>query len=176
MKILLVAYDNDAYTHRFPQGLGYIAAMLKNSGHEIVIYNQDYHHYPDSHLTEFLDKNRFNVIGVSVIAGYYQYKKLLKISEAINKSCQKPFYVIGGHGPSPEPEFFIRKTGANAIVIGEGEETIVELLDALACRRELGGIKGIAYRDGDEVIINERRPLIKNMYEATQFCTFRAID
>ena len=86
MRILLVVYDNDSYIHWFPQGLAYIAAVVRKEGYDVEIYNQDKHHYPDEHLTEHLDKNNFDIIGVSVIAGYYQYRKLLKISDAINRS------------------------------------------------------------------------------------------
>lgn len=165
MRILLVVYDNGSYIHWFPQGLAYIAAVLLKEGYEVEIYNQDVNHWPDEHLTEYLDKNRFNVVGVSVIAGYYQYRKLLKISDAINKSKNRPFYIIGGHGPSPEPEFFIKKTQADAIVIGEGERTIIELMKALANKESLAPIKGIAYGEGEKVVINERRSLIRNIDE-----------
>ena len=44
MKILLVVYDNDSYIHWFPQGLGYIAAVARQAGHEVKIYNQDQQH------------------------------------------------------------------------------------------------------------------------------------
>ena len=127
------------------------------------IYNQDVNHYPEEHLTEYLNENKFDVIGVGIIAGYYQYRKLLKISDAINKSRNRPFYILGGHGPSPEPEFFIKRTEGDAVVIGEGEITIVELLSAIRNHRPLDSVKGIAYRTGDKVIINERRPLIKDV-------------
>lgn len=163
MRILLVIYDNGSYIHWFPQGMAYIAAVLQKEGYDIEIYNQDQFHYPDEHLTEYLDKNKFDVVGVSVIAGYYQYKKLLKISGAINASKNKPYYIIGGHGPSPEPEFFLKKTKADAVVIGEGEETIVELLNAIESRNSLTNIKGITFWEGDKVIINERRPLIADI-------------
>ena len=163
MKILLVAYDDDSYAHRFPQGLGYIAAALIKEGHEVVIYNQDKYHYPDQHLTGYLDENKFDIVGLGIVGGYYQYKKLLGISKAINKSKNRPFYILGGHGPSPEPEFYMRRSQANAVVIGEGEITIVELVDAIANKQSLSGIKGIAYLDGDKIVINERRPLIKNI-------------
>lgn len=163
MKVLLVVYDNESYIHWFPQGLAYIASVLKNKGYYVEIYNQDVHHYPDEHLTEYLNKNRFDVIGVSVIAGYYQYRKLLKISDAINSSKHRPFYTLGGHGPSPEPEYFIKKTKADVIVIGEGEETIVELMEAIENHTSLRTIKGIAYRDGDKTVINKRRSLIKDI-------------
>src|SRR3990167_3392365 len=111
LKVLLVVYDNESYIHQFPLGLGYIGAVLEREGYDVEIYNQDMYHYPEEHLTGYLDKNKFDFIGISVIAGYYQYRKLLKISEAINKSRQRPYYILGGHGPSPEPEFFLKKTG-----------------------------------------------------------------
>jgi radical SAM superfamily enzyme YgiQ (UPF0313 family) len=163
MRILLVVYDNESYIHWFPQGLAYIAAVIQKEGYDVEIYNQDLHHYPNEHLTEYLNKNRFDVIGFSVIAGYYQYKKLLKISDAINKSKNRPFYIIGGHGPAPEPAFFLMKTKADAIVIGEGEETIIELLDAIGNHKPLRNVKGIAFCEEDKVLVNSRRTLIRDI-------------
>ncbi len=163
MKVLLVVYDNDSYISQFPVGTAYVAAILLKQGYEVEIYNQDIHHYPDSHLTNYLDNNKFDVVGISVIAGYYQYQKLLSLSEAINQSKNRPFYIIGGFGPSPEPEYFLKKTGADAVVIGEGEETAVELFDAIAHKKSLTGIKGIAYRDGSKVKVNPRRSLIADI-------------
>ncbi|MGD9823970.1 B12-binding domain-containing radical SAM protein [Desulfobacter sp.] len=164
MRILLVVYDNDSYIHWFPQGLAYIAAVLKKDGYDVEIYNQDLHHYPDEYLTAYLDRNKFDIIGVGIIAGYYQYKKLLNISRAIEKSKQRPEqFIIGGHGPSPEPEYFLEKTGADVAVIGEGEETVLELFDAFATHKPLDRINGIAYRNGGKVVFNPRRELIKDI-------------
>ena len=163
MRILFVVYDNGSYIHQFPMGLAYIASVLLKDGYDITIYNQDMHHYPDIHLTQYLNKNTFDVVCISIIAGYYQYKRLVSISNAINESKNRPIYILGGHGPSPEPEFFLRKTKADIVVIGEGEETIRELMDALANRKSLEGLKGIAYRQGDKVVINQRRPLINEV-------------
>lgn len=163
MRILLVVYDNESYVHWFPQGLAYVASVLQKNGYEIEVYSQDMNHYPDEHLTEYLNKNKFDVVGISVIAGYYQYRKLLKISDAINRSKNKPLYIIGGHGPSPEPEYFLKKTKADVAVIGEGEETIIELMKAVGNNKALTSVKGIAFREEDKIIINERRNLVKDV-------------
>lgn len=163
MRILLIVYDNGSYMHCFPQGLAYISAVLVKEGHEVEIYSQDKFHYPEEHLTEYLNKNRFDVAGVSVIGGYYQYRKLLMISEAINKAKHKPFYIIGGHGPSPEPEFFLKKTNADVVVIGEGENTAVELINAIERGKPITDIKGIAFLQDERVKINPRRPLIEDI-------------
>lgn len=89
MKILMVVYDNDSYISYFLQGLAYLASAARNAGHEIAVYQQDVFHWPDNHLTEYLDNNHFDVVEVSVIGGYYQYRKLLKISAAINASKKR---------------------------------------------------------------------------------------
>ena len=163
MKVLLVVYDNDSYIHWFPQGLAYIASALRNAGHDVVIYNQDQYHYPEAHFTDYLTHNRFDVVGVSVIAGYYQYQKLLKISEAINRVPNRPYYMIGGHGPSPEPEYFLKKTNADVVVIGEGEITGVELLAALENKGDLSSVDGIAYLDGGRLVTTKPRELVKDL-------------
>ncbi len=164
MRILLVVYDNDSYISYFPVGTAYIASVLRKEGYEVEIYNQDVHHYPEEHLTDYLNNNKFDIIGLGVIAGYYQYRKLLKISKAINASKNKPeYYILGGHGPSPEPEYFLKKTEADIAVIGEGEETIVDLLNAISNKKPFNRIKGIAYRNGNQVILNDSRPLIHDI-------------
>lgn len=163
MRILLVVYDNASYTHVFPMGLGAISAVLEKAGYDIEVYSQDLHHYPDEHLTQYIDENDFDVIGVSVIAGYYQYRKLLKLSEAINRSKKRPFYVLGGYGPTPEPKFFLDKTGADVIVMGEGELTVLELLNAVKDKTPLKDVRGVAFRDGSEVVVNPRHELIAEL-------------
>jgi len=161
MKILLIVYDNESMIGWFPHGLAYIAAYLRNAGHAVRIWNQDVYHYPDSFLTDCLGTGNFDVVAMGITAGYYQYRKLLKISEAINKCKEKPVFIIGGHGPSPEPEYFLRKTGADFVVIGEGEATIIELLDNITYAEH---VKGIACINGNgKFIKTDRRPLIKDM-------------
>ena len=58
MRILLVVYDNGSHINTFPMGLVYISSILLREGHDVEIYNQDMHHYPDEYITGFLDKNK----------------------------------------------------------------------------------------------------------------------
>ena len=163
MRVLFITKDTEQYTDWFPQGIAYIAAVLLKEGYEVEIYHQNVNHYSDEHLTDYLNKNHFDVVGVGAIGGYYQYRKLLRISDAINKSKQRPFYIIGGNCPSPEPEYFIKKTQADVIVIGEGEVTFIELMDAVANHKPLCHIKGIAFWEDGNIVVNEERPLIQDI-------------
>ncbi len=164
LKILLIAYDSGTYMTFFPQGLAYIARILEDEGHDVEIYNQDLHHYPVEHLTKYLDEGRFDIVGLGVIGGYWQFKMMVKLSEAINKSKNRPFYIIAGYGPSPEPKYFLTKTGADVCVIGEGEETVGELAGCISNNNSWDNIFGIAYfNGGGEFIMNPPRALIKNV-------------
>ena len=121
MRVLLIIYDNYSYIHWFPLGTAYVAADYKARGHDVTIYNKDVYHYPPEHLTNYLNKNHFDVVGLGFVAGYWQFKEALAISKAINASKDRPYYVIGGHGPSPEPEYFKKKLGADEVICGEFE-------------------------------------------------------
>ncbi len=162
LRVLLIVYDNESYVHHPPVAMSYIATALRNAGHEPHFYNQDLYHWDESHLKDYLERNHFDVVGLSLVAGYYPYRKMLKISRAITSIVDRPFYILGGHGSAPEPEFFLRKSGADCVVVGEGERTIVELLDALEHHEPLSYVKGIAYM-GKELIQTERQPLIEDI-------------
>lgn len=164
MKVLLIAYDNGSHISFFPAGLAYVASAVRNAGHEVEIYQQDIYHYPEDHLTNYLTQNKFDAVGVGGCGGYYQYRKIKAIAKAINNVPNRPFFWMGGHLPSPDPEYFLRKFGADLIMIGESDETVKEVLQVLETTRYWGGVKGIAYLDDKgEVKVNERRELIQDI-------------
>ncbi|MDD5421874.1 MAG: radical SAM protein [Candidatus Omnitrophica bacterium] len=164
MKLLFVMYDNEGPKNSMPVGPCYVAAYAKESGYgDIAYYSQDVYHYPEEHLTKYLDDNRFDVVGIGFCAGYFQLKKIKMICDAIHKSKHRPFIVLGGHGPSPVPEFYIKYMGADATVSGDGELPFLNLVKALENKTPLSKVKGISYRDGDKVVVNEREAAIKDL-------------
>jgi anaerobic magnesium-protoporphyrin IX monomethyl ester cyclase len=129
LRILFVLYDNESRNAIMPLGITYVAAYARQQGHEVEFYCQDVYHYPEAHLTQYLNENHFDVAAMGFCAGYYQHIKIKKICEAIRASKDAPFIVLGGHGPSPDPNYWIEHTGADAVVIGEGEISFADLLN-----------------------------------------------
>jgi anaerobic magnesium-protoporphyrin IX monomethyl ester cyclase len=164
MNILFIILDNDSYLHYFPLGVAYLATIAKEEGHTVSIYQQDVHHYNNEHLKHYLEDNRFDIIGIGTISGYYPYRKLLEVSEIINNCSKrnKLKYIIGGHMPSADPEYFLKKTGADICVVGEGEETFRKLLMNSCYNLYL--IKGIYYQEYGVIHKTEKRELIKDLY------------
>ena len=163
-KVLFVVYDNGSYDHIFPMGLGAIGSILLRDGHEFTVWNQDMHHWPDDYLKTYLDENKFDVVVLSLIAGYYQYQKMKNLSESINNSNNRPFYIMGGYGPTPEPEFFLKKSKCDVICLGEGEITISKLMTALENKEALQNVPGIAWIDSEgKFNQTPRAPLVHNL-------------
>ena len=164
IKILFIVYDNESYVHTFPHGVSYLISYLESKGFEVDVYSQDIYHYTNQHLVDFLKENYYDIICLGVIGGYFQYKKLLSISKIINNSKNRPgWYILGGHGPSPDPEFFLSKTGADIIVRGEGEETLLELVKRYPDSKYPHKIDGVSYQHKGKFIHNKNRELISDL-------------
>ena len=121
------------------------------------------HHWPDDTLRTFLDENKFDVVVLSLIAGYYQYQKMKALSKAINNSKNRPFYIMGGYGPTPEPEFFIRKSGCDVVCMGEGEVTISKLMEAIENKTSLKKVPGIAWLENNKLQTTPRASLVHDL-------------
>ncbi len=162
-RVLLIVHDVYQDDNVFPLGIGYLASVLKKEGAQVTVYSQDVFHYSNEELSKFLLENEFDLIGIGFMAARFK-ETILDLCKVINECKKNAYLVLGGHGPSPIPEYILDKTKADIIAIGEAEETIVELLHCkIAGGRKLSKIKGIAYKENGRCYINERREPIKNL-------------
>lgn len=129
--ILLISYDNGSHLPFFPMNLFYLYGhLIKPNIHNVGLWHQDLHHGPDDGLLQILNTNPWDIVGIGAVAGYYQYKKLKSLSAVINASTRRDKfqYVLGGHGPAAEPEYFIKAMGSNSVVVGDGENGMDQIL------------------------------------------------
>jgi anaerobic magnesium-protoporphyrin IX monomethyl ester cyclase len=71
--------------------------------------------------------------------------------------------VFGGPWPTIDYEYLLTKGAAHHVVIGEGEKTFVELLNAIENGTPLANVDGIAYIDGSKMIKTKPRALIEDL-------------
>jgi radical SAM superfamily enzyme YgiQ (UPF0313 family) len=95
-------------------------------------------------------------IGISVVFTH-EWPAVVCLIEAIKRRNPDVPVVLGGEHISSMPEFCLRTSVADALVLGEGEETVIKLLHALRDKQPLDEIYGIGYRSGDDVVVNPRR-------------------
>ena len=126
-----------------------------------LVSNHDVH-ILDMRIDEDLDTELFrfkpDLVGCScVAANCYLVKQVLKKVKELSPDI---ITVIGGHHPSLMPED-CNEAFIDVVVIGEGEETLYEVVGACESRRNWEGIPGIAYRTKDgEFRINRYRELM----------------
>ncbi|MAH89191.1 MAG: cobalamin B12-binding protein [Pelagibacterales bacterium] len=153
-----------------PLGLAYIASNLKKNNLEVQVidavgndpknrigYYKGY--LVGESFSQIISKisKLTNYIGITVVFTH-EWPLVVKLIELIKIKFPKKKIVIGGEHVSAMPEFCLATSKADFIVMGEGEETIVELLTLRSIKREkLINIKGLGYRIKNKIIINSRR-------------------
>jgi radical SAM superfamily enzyme YgiQ (UPF0313 family) len=161
-RVLFIIHDVYQEDNHFPLGPAYMVAILKKNGVDVKVYCQDVFHYTNEELARFLQKNEFDLIGVGFLAARFK-ETILGLCDVINKCKKDAWLVLGGPGPTPVPEYMLKTAKADIVALGEAEETIVELLECKLGGGDPSGIKGIAYRDREEIVANKRRQPIKNL-------------
>jgi radical SAM superfamily enzyme YgiQ (UPF0313 family) len=161
-RVLFIIHDVYQEDNHFPLGVGYMAAVLRREGADVKIYCQDIFHYTNEELAKFLQKNEFDLIGVGFLSARFQ-ETILGLCDTTNKYKKNAWLVLGGPGPTPIPEYMLKKTNTDIVTMGEAEETFIELLKCKVDNVNLSKIKGIAYRNDGNIIINERRKPIRDL-------------
>ena len=152
-----------------PIGLAYISSSLKELGFKVEIldavgeapknrtgYYKGYLVGLD--LKEIVEKINPNskCVGISVIFTH-EWPAVVKLISLIKEKFSDMPIILGGEHISAMPEFSLISSKADYIVMGEGEETIIELIKAIKNKATSQKIEGIGYRINNQVVINNRR-------------------
>ena len=99
------------------------------------------------------------LLGVTVMTGY-GLRQAIAITQFVRKTAPSVRIVWGGWHASLLPEQTLDQSGADFLVIGQGELTIVELAAAVERHEtDFSRIPGLAWRREGRVVINEPRAL-----------------
>lgn len=102
--VLFIIHDLYQEDNHFPLGIGYMAAVLKREGVDVDVYCQDVFHYTNEELAELLKRNEYDLICVGFLAARFR-ETIVDLCSVINTYKKNAWLVLGGHGPSPIPEY-----------------------------------------------------------------------
>jgi anaerobic magnesium-protoporphyrin IX monomethyl ester cyclase len=130
----------DSSIFRFPPlGLGYIAAYLKQHGISVEVVDCTFIKQKEA-LKKIID-SKPKIIGIQSI--YSMREKSLELAQLLKNHCE--LLVAGGALPTTEPETFLENF--DVVVVGEGEQTMLELVNQFTNGGDFSQLKGIVYRD-----------------------------
>ena len=161
-KVLFIIHDLYQDDNRFPLGPAYLAAVLNKNGATAEAYCMDVFHFSNDDLARHLDKNEYDLIGVGFLAARFE-ETVRELCRVINAHKKNAWLILGGHGPSPIPEYILRETGADMIAIGEAENTIIDLLSCKLNNGSLADVPGIAYLDKGEYRYTGPAKIVKQL-------------
>lgn len=172
MKILLVKppepkkSDNSISGHIIEHlGLGYIASMLRKNGYiaEIIdgrISGLDYDQVESKIINSDCD-----VVGIS-IPYQWSVKEVTDLIINLRKKGFKKTLFTGGHPATfYYKELLKEENQIDIVCLGEGEYSVLEVVQRIENGKNFEGIKGIAYRKDGEICFEGYRDLIENLDE-----------
>ncbi len=117
---------------------------------------------PEKALLETLERERPDIAGISAFSS--EIVPAARIAGEIKKARPETRVVIGGDHATAEPEETLKGCpDFDYLVHGEGERTALELIRRLRESRPVGSLRGLALRQGTDVVINPGRALIRDL-------------
>jgi anaerobic magnesium-protoporphyrin IX monomethyl ester cyclase len=152
-------------------GVRALGAYLKLHGHSVRTvlipggveryrYRTDYIYQYDMRLLQEVEEvcHGSDLIGISLMTHYFDRAR--QLSDHLKKTLQVPI-IWGGIHPTVRPEESLEY--ADLVLVGEGEEALLELVEAMATGRDIHQIQNIWVKHDQEIIRNPLRPLIQDL-------------
>lgn len=164
-RIILTTLSPD--THRTSEenlGLAYLAAVLRKNGYNVEIIDGWIGGLTDEAvLNKIINSKDTDIVGISCYMS--NNDKSIELAKRIRKINPNIKLMCGGFGPSFNPQKFVKDDIFDIAMIGEGEESIVEVCDYFTGigSKQIEEIKGIVYEKDGEIIRTPKRELIKNL-------------
>ena len=148
-----------------PLGLGYLAAVLEQVGHEVIVEDCQCLGTSHAELNSKIAKYSPDVIGISSTTT--TFGSSIRTATLAKSELPDTTVVLGGAQVCSLPEETMSQRCFDIGVYGEGEKTILELLTHVKEHglKHLDRVKGLVFMNGGSVVQTESRPFISNLDE-----------
>lgn len=153
----------------YPIGAAYVAAAVREAGHEADILDVLFFDDMAAAIKEKIESFKPEVVGVSIrnvdnvsypLSVSYM-GDTREIIGAIRASFTGPV-VLGGSGFTMMPSEMLDDVGETTGITGEGEESMVKFLSALSGDADYSDVPGLIVKENGKVKINNPPHLIKD--------------
>jgi radical SAM superfamily enzyme YgiQ (UPF0313 family) len=129
-----------------PLGPICVGASLEQEGHECAVFDLRI----DGEEKGLADCTRFDPAVVGLQCNFTtERKRTLRLARLVRELMPDAYIVVGGHDASRDPEWFSDPL-FDAIAIGDGEEVMPPLVDALQRGTDLRNVAGLRFRKGSD--------------------------
>lgn len=141
-------------------GLLMLGAVLGRAGNKVQIVDASAQDIGFKEIIGRIKENKPNLIGLTAVTpAIARTAKLASMIKGINPDI--PIIIGGPHFTALPKQTLQDYPFFDYGVLGEGEESILDLIEALSGKRNIYDVTGIAFRDNGNIIINPPREPIK---------------
>ncbi len=142
-----------------PHSLLTVAAPLYNYGYKVKLLDQRLKNISDQDMRDCLSSDLL-CVGISCMTGT-QVRYAIGLAERIRSLTNGEVPLVwGGPHPTLTPQQTMMHPDVDIVIVGEGDESFLELIQALESKKGLRHIKGILFKEGKEVITTGERGLL----------------
>jgi len=145
-----------------PLGILYLGAVLQERGIEVSVLDQPAKGFTIEETVNWVEKENPDILGFSTFASSGRTAAL--ISKKVKEKNPNVITVFGNYYATFNPERILRKyPSVDIIVRGEGENTAIELVSCLRNKDSLKKVRGITFKNGENIVSTPDQPLIKDL-------------
>lgn len=147
-----------------PYGVALLGAILKRAGQEVVARDYDGRSVAEMEedLPRVLAEHRPDLVGISCLS--VNRGSSIAAARRIKAIAPDLPIIVGGPFPTLYPEVMFRRAPIDVVCIGDGDETLLEVTEALRDGGDLTAIPGLMLRGEDGALVRTApRPRFTDM-------------
>lgn len=145
-----------------PLHLVYLAGAMRAGGHDPLIYDAMTKDAGYPEIEKKIRETKPDMVATTAMT--CTSPDAAKILELAKQIDPRIITVCGGiHASFMYEEMFGLSDAIDYVVMGEGEDTIVELADCLQSGGDMSSVKGIAHRKDGKIVANPKRPFRQSL-------------
>lgn len=149
-----------------PLGIAYLAAVARTAGHTVFVEDQYASKIGANRIAEMVEENKIDFLGISCLSP--NMPMVEKIVERVRANEREVHICLGNVHATYFAGEILANLPIDSIVLGEGEQTLAELLEKLASGKSLAQVAGLAYKKAGRVKFNQPRPPIADLEKLPQ--------
>ena len=143
-----------------PLGIQTLAPVVREHGHRADLFDTCHPRMKPEHIARALLDRKPDAVALSFLSTT-TYPAMKKAARLFKKAAPGTPIIIGGPFASGSAENILKDCPAvDCVGVGEGEELLPDYLNHLD---NPGEVAGLVWRNGDEIVSNPRRPLIRDL-------------
>ena len=151
----------NSFTKLLPLGLASVMTYFDENGYKFTLLDIDINEYDNEYVENYIKNNHFDIILIGSIVTHYKWIKwFVNMAKAQQPNSK---IIVGNSVASSIPDLFLEKTKCDVVVIGEGEITAVETVEAIRLGKDLKDVEGIAFRDNGGSFVKNPPRKVENI-------------